>query len=242
MHTLSEGYTVFMALQDYLPVLFTGFGLFWLARMVAQTDKACGQMAYLGWILATVGGLSKATWKLIMAGSEGATNITWLDDSLFFFLGAGFLYMGFALWYMQRKSQEKSLPVLGNIWIIPSLILIVFWGSALYMGISKPDSRTWFFILLGLTTITNFVTGGLAIRQALRQNNKWIAAGFAFNLVAIFLMTGIARVDPQTIPLQWTAQIVNTFSNGAFAIAAFQMYKQHLTMGVAKAEPQLATA
>jgi hypothetical protein len=231
-----------MALQDYMPVIFTAFGLVWLARMVAATDRQCGSMAYAGAALATLGGFNKASWKLIMALTNSTVDLRFLDDSLFFLLGAGFLLMGFALWYMQRRSQEQKLPVLGNIWIVPLLILAVFVGGAVYMGISRPEARTWFFILLGLTTISNFVTGGLAIRQALRQQNKWIAAGFAFNLVAIFLMTGMARIEPQTIPLEWVAQITNTLSNGAFAIAAYKMYQQYAAWDFRLPQRQFAAA
>ena len=223
MHTILEEYTIVMALQDYLPVILSSIGLFFLARMVTRIDQASGRLAYLGWALITLGGINKATWKLIMAATSSQTNLVWLDDSLFFLLGTGFLCMGFAVWYAQRRMQEKSLPFFKNVFIVPLIIAAVFVGLAVFMSLSQPTSRIPFYILLGLTTIANFVTGGLLIRQGLQQGSRLAALLFGFNLLAILILTGIARIDPQTIPLEWTAQITNTVSNGAFAFASYKL-------------------
>ena len=99
-----------------------------------------------------------------------------------------------------------------------------------------------FFNLLGLTTIANFVTGGLAIRQGLQQGRRLVALLFAANLIAILMMTGMARIEPQTIPLQWIAQITNTISNAAFAFAAYRLAQTTLQRRISTraAVPQAA--
>lgn len=243
MHTILEEYTVIMALQDYLPVFLSSLGLFFLARMVTRIDQPSGRLAYLGWGLITLGGLNKATWKLIMAATSSQTNLVWLDNSLFLLLGPGFMCMGFAIWYAQRRLEDKKIPFFKNVFILPLAISAVFVGLAAFMGLRQPGARTPFFILLGLTTIANFVTGGLVIRQGLQQGSRLIALLFGFNLLAILMLTGMARIDPQTIPLEWTAQITNTFSNAAFAFASYKL-AQITTARVQtqKASTQAATA
>jgi hypothetical protein len=223
MNAILEEYTIFMALQDYLPVLLSSVGLFFLSRMVARIDQDSGRLATLGWILITLGGLNKATWKLIMAATSSQTNLVWLDDSLFVLLGTGFLFMGFAIWYAQRRMQEKQLPFFKNVYIVPVTIAAVFVGLAVFMSLSQPTTRIPFYMLLGLTTVGNFVTGGLLIRQGLQQGSRLAALLFGFNLLAILMLTGMARIDPQTIPLEWAAQITNTISNAAFAFAAYKL-------------------
>lgn len=226
MNTILSEYTVFMALQDYMPVILSSIGLFFLARMVTRIDPASGRLAYLGWGLISLGGFNKATWKLIMAATSSQTNLVWLDNSLFVLMGPGFLFMGFAIWYAQRRLKDKQPPFFRNVFVLPLLIAAVFIGTAFFMGWSRPESRVPFFILLGLTTIANFVTGGLVIRQGLQQGNRLVALLFAFNLLAILMLTGMARIEPQTIPLEWTAQITNTLSNAAFAFASYKLAQQ----------------
>ena len=86
-----------------------------------------------------------------------------------------------------------------------------------------PEKRFWFFIMLGLTTICNVTVSGLAIRQANRLGMHLVAFLFAFNLVAVFVLTGLARIDNRGEFLEWTAQITNTISNLAFAFAAWKL-------------------
>jgi hypothetical protein len=222
MHTISEMYTTVMALQDYMPVILSSIGLFFLARMVARMDALSGRLAYVGWILITLGGLDKATWKLLMAASNSQVNLTWLDDSLFMLMGPGFLCMAWALWCGQRVAAGKARPR-GPIWAFPAVVGSLHLAGAVFTGVTMPDKRFWFFIMLGLTTICNVVVSGLAIRQANRKGMHWVGFLFAFNLVAIFVLTGLARIENRGEFLEWTAQLTNTVSNAAFAFAAWKL-------------------
>jgi hypothetical protein len=223
MNEINNEYTVIMALQDYMPVIASSVGLFILARGIATVNAQVSRLAYLGWILVTIGGFSKATWKLVMAASSSQTNLIALDDAMFFFMGSGFLFMGFALWYAQRAIQEKAMPYFKNVYVVPFTIAAVICGLSLVMHIVSPNTRIWYYIVLGLTTVSNFVMLGLLIRLSLQQKSVLCAALFAVNLVLIIAMTGMARVEPQTIPLEWTAQITNTISNGAFAFGCYRL-------------------
>jgi len=63
----------------------------------------------------------------------------------------------------------------------------------------------------------------LLIRQANQQKLKVAAWLFAFNLIAIFSLSGMARIPEQTITLQWIEEVINVFGQGAFAFAAWQL-------------------
>lgn len=219
---MDENYSVIMALQDYMPVALSSVGMFYLARFVARHNANFGKAAYIAWILTTLGGASKATWKLLMALSEGANNVTFLNDSLFYLMGAGFTVMAFMLWYVQREASGRTVPAIGHPAVLPIAIVALFTALSLGMAVARPEARTWYIIMLALTTVGNFATGGLAIRQSLRQQDRVAAALFAFNLVAILMLTGMARIE-RTIALEWVSQISNTISNGAFAYAAYRV-------------------
>ncbi len=222
---LTEGYSVFMALQDYIPVILSSIGLFFLAQMVNRVDKQAGKLAILGWFMVTSGGFNKATWKLMMATTNSQTDIRILDDGLFFLLGPGFLAMGFAIWYAQRTIVDKKRPFFNSVWIVPGILNATFVGLAVSLGILSPEKRTWYFIVLGLTTIANFVTAGLVIRQGYRFGDMLVALLFAFNVLMILMLTGMARIEPQTVSLEWIQQFSNTLSNAAFAFASYKLAK-----------------
>jgi hypothetical protein len=63
----------------------------------------------------------------------------------------------------------------------------------------------------------------LLIQQARRLGLNGIALLFLANIVIVFILSGLARIPDQTIPLQWTEQILNTFAQGAFAYAAWKL-------------------
>lgn len=227
-----ETYSVVMALQDYMPVVLSGAGLFILARMVERMDKSAGKMAYSGAGLVTLGGLCKATWKFIYALSAHQTDITAMNDVLFWFLSAGFILFSCALWYGQRNTWGKHRAA--NIWIVPCLLIGLTWGAAAYTGIQLYDPtregrQLWFFILLMATTVANFVAGGLAIWQARKQNLAWVAGLFTLNLVAVVLLQGMARLSQDSAALQWVQQIINTLAQGAFVWAALKLAQTTLS-------------
>jgi hypothetical protein len=234
MHTILEGYSPLMAVQDFLPVILSSIGLFFLARMAIRMNDATRTIAWIGWALITLGGLNKAIWKLIMAATNSQTNLAWLDDSLFVLMGPGFVLLATAIGIAQRRMNGR--PVTQMTWLAPNLISLIMVALAVIISLASPASRTPFYLMLVLTTIGNFILGGLVIQQAMQQKNYTIAALFAINLIAILLLTGMARVGPGTISLEWTKQIINTFSNVAFVVAAYKLAQLILTHPVYAAQ------
>ncbi len=241
-----ETYSVGMALLDYMPVVLSGVGLLVLSRMVARMDAQAGPMAYLGASLVMMGGLCKATWKLVMALSQGQTNIAALDNALFLFLTPGFIFFTFALWYGQRSTWGRRRT---RIWGMPVALVALSLGAALYTGTQLHDPtregrQVWFFILLGVTTLMNFVAGGLAIWQARKQDLLWVGLLFGLNLLSIIVLQGLARIANQTVALQWVEQLTNTLAQGAFLWAAWKLAQVTLVRlpALRAAAPQPAAA
>jgi hypothetical protein len=216
-----EEYTLALALEDFIPVIFSSLGLFFVSRMVDRVDARLGRMAFLGWILITVGGILKATWKLVMALTNAQTNLVWLDKGMFIWMSAGFTLVAFALWYMGEIRSGMKRP--GRIWLGPLVVLGLSLIAILFTGFPDLTINTWRFILLGVMTIGNVVMVILLIQRSRRMNLNSLAILFLVNIVIVFILSGLARIPDQTIPLQWTEQLLNTLAQGAFTYAAWKL-------------------
>lgn len=211
-----EDYTLALALEDFVPVLLSLIGFALLARMVWRVDRDNGRLALVGVTLIGTGGVLKATWKLILALS--GRDIAFLDNSLFIFLAPGFACLAWAVWAGQQRLRSRK--VAERIWLRPLLIFLPFATAAFILA--QQGGRSWVFVLLALTTLKNSILLGNLTRQALWQQQQGIAALFIFNLVSIFALSGLARVE-QSVALQWVEQGINTLSQAVFLLAAWRL-------------------
>jgi hypothetical protein len=205
-----------MALQNYMPVILSGIGLFLVARMVSAAHAAAGRLALAGAALIVVAGTLKASWKLVMALSR--SDLPLLSQSLFPLIAPGFTLMAWALFWSQRHANRPL------VWWPPALVSAVALLGALALGITRAD-RAWVFVLIGLSTAANVSLAGLLIRGAL-QRGSYLAAGlFALNLLITFALSGIAGMPNKPLEIHWTEQIISTISNAGFAWAAWTMVR-----------------
>lgn len=215
-----ETYTLALALEDFIPVLFSSIGLYFVARMAGRAQPALGTLAAIGWILVSIGGLLKAVWKLVMALTQGQVNLVWFDKGMFIWMSAGFTLLAFALWLMGEAQNGKPPR---RIWAGPAVVLGLSFFAILVTGFPDPSVNTWRFILLGVMTIGNMGVVFLLIQQARAHQKNGLAVLLLIHISLIFVLSGLARIPNQTIPLQWTEQLLNTFSQGAFAYAAWKL-------------------
>lgn len=211
---------VLLALHDYLPVIFSAAGLCLMAQMIARMNREAGPWAWLGFGMIVAGGVFKATYKLDMATL--AVDYRWMDDGIFVWMGPGFTFMAWALWSAQRTTAGRA--IIRPVWAVPASIGLLAWSAAAYLAWSNPGARSWSFLLLGVTTIANFTLTGLAIAQARSYRLNWAVGLFIFNIVAILVLQGMARLSQDSLALQWVQQFSNMFSNLAFAVAAWQLH------------------
>ncbi len=203
-----------LAVQDLMLVVFFAIGLYFVGKMVLRECGICGKLAFFGGILVTLGGFFKVCWKLVVATSQ--TDIAWLNNGLFAWMSCGFICLAWALW----RSRKENNPTI--YWLAPTILIILTLGTAGYFAFAT-ETRTWFFVLLGVTTLFNlFFSLQLIFRSF--QNKVWLAVAlFVFNLICVFSLAGLSD---QSVTLQWVKQIIGTLSQGSFAIASWLLYKK----------------
>lgn len=212
---MKDEINLLLAAEDFLPVIFFGCGLFFIAKMIVNRNPAAGNLAYLGGILITLGGLFKAAWKLIQA--IGGNDIPFFNYSLFVLMSAGFICLAWALW--KSRTSRTSLP---KIWTIPIILTLIIWSIAAYIGVFT-ESRAWFFLLLGATTLANIALLFQLIYCSV-QNKLWLSVGlFLVNLIVVF---ALARSSDLSVTLQWVKQIINTVAQASFAAASYFLLRE----------------
>ena len=208
-----------LAIEDYLPVAFFAIGLFFIAKLISNRNQLAGNLAYLGGVLVTLGGFFKASWKLIQA--LGGSDIPFLNNSLFVLLSSGFICVAWAFW-KSRSSQTSWV----NLLTVPIVLILIVWSIAAYIGFFT-ESRAWFFLLLGATTLANLALLFQLISLSYK-NKLWLVIGlYLVNLIVIFVL---ARSADQTVTMQWIKQIITTVSQLSFAIASWKLLQNQVSL------------
>jgi hypothetical protein len=215
-------YTLPLALVDFLPILFSALGMFFVSRMAGRWGRALMQMATAGAVLIITGGLFKAIWKTIMAVTNGTVDVRWMDEGLFVWMAPGFVLMAWAMWGAAQGAQNKSLKLA---WPVPLGIIVVMFLASGYLALSRPDAPTWSRVLLGVMVLATVAVSVLLIILSIRLKMPLMAGLFLLNLVGVFILNGLARIDEQTITLQWIEESINTVSWLAFAVAAWKLHR-----------------
>ncbi len=216
-------YTLSLALVDFLPVGFTAIGLYFIYRMVAHIHVWQGNVAALGAVLTVAGGFFKALWKLLMALSGGTIDINWMEDGLFVFMAPGYTLLAWSVWQTVRAVQGKKVF---NTWLAPVILITIMFAGSYYLYTSNPASPAWERLLLSVMVLATVITGILLIVFGFRQELPLAGWLFIINLVGIFLLNGLARLDDQTIALQWIEESINTVAWLSFAFASKKVYER----------------
>ena len=207
-----EGYTIGLALMDYLPPLFSGIGLFFLSRIIYQGSNSAGQTAFFGMLLVVAGGACKASWKLFIALGN---NYPILDDLLFLLMGPGFVLVAVASlqWAMHASHKAPKL--------LPVLLGTLTLGAAYWLLENKPNLT---FIPTALFTTLLLV--GFIIHSA-KSKAYFACLLLVVNLGLNLSLQAIARQFSDEASLQWLAQSINAVSQLFFALGFWLLYKHH---------------
>lgn len=212
-------YSLALALEDYLPVIFSLIGVWFIARTVYQLDRGLGVMAFAGLGLLAVGGVLKATWKLLMA--INGTDIPLFSQALFPMIAPGFALIATAVYGYTRQLRGK--PAIGWLWLVPVIVIALFvGGSALIASNGGP----WRVPLIMLATIGNVALLLMLAVGAWRRNMRGIAVVFVVVLLVVIGMSQMATNVPQTIAVQWFEQIAQTLAQLAFCLSAWQLTRR----------------
>lgn len=193
-----ETYSIPMAVFDFVPNIAFLVGAFFLVKIaVIAKGRPCSRMVMAGALLVALGGILKATWKLLYAAN--IADIQFFSELQFILLAPGFLGLLIAVILLARNQSEKSQ--LAAFTIAP-----------------------WKLPLLFVMTITSLGAYGILTYISFRGKLHYAAIGFIFAFIGVLLMGGLAS-QPQTVALQWIEQSINSISNLGFAIGTFLLYK-----------------
>jgi len=202
-------YTLSLAVVDFLPVLFTAFGLMYVARMIFHVNKSHGQAAFMGVCLTIAGGFFKAVWKLIMATSDSTIDIRWMEDGLFVWMAPGYTLLTWTVWQTVRGVNGKRML---NAWIFPLVFIAIMFVVSFHLYNSKPDTPAWERLLLSVMVLATVITSLLLTVFGFLQKLPLVGWLFIVNLVGVFLLNGLARLDAQPIALQLIKESINAIS------------------------------
>jgi hypothetical protein len=214
-------FTVPMALEDFIPVVFTAIGLIILSKYISAKYSNLSLLAWIGTNLVISDGVLKAVWKLIYAAA--GTDIAWMKDSLFVFMGPGFIFVSWALWC----GRKEIISTAKEVWFVPLIIVLPSLCVALILAILLPG-RIWNKILLTLTTIGIFFFNGQIIADCLKNKLFLPIILLAINVLTIFGQVFLSQL-PQTTALHWIGQINNTISWAAFALGIW-IWQRHFVI------------
>lgn len=212
-------YSVSVALFDFVPVLVSGAGLVLLARGIARRRPRYAALAWAAALLVPLGGLCKASWKLILA--LDGTRIDWLENLLFILLAPGFIGLAYALFHARRPVAPADAS--GPSWARVALWLSLPLVAALATAVLAPGTRGWFFVLLAATVLANFALIAQALIAARQWRLGWpVIAAFIYNLIASLMLGGLARL-PEAEASAWLQEGVNLSAQLALAYGGWRL-------------------
>lgn len=220
-----ESYSVAVAVFDFLPVLAVAVGVLPLARALAARHHRLAPVIWIAATLVPLGGLCKASWKLIMALHQ--QDISWLENLLFICLAPGFVALAFCFFHA-RRAWELGLPAATA--TLPFNRLLLWLALPLLGGIGaallSPDSRLWFFILLGITTAANAALLWQAFSTSRRSGLSWtVGACFIYNFVATLALSGLSRL-PAGEASAWLQEGINLSAQLALATGFIRLARR----------------
>lgn len=201
--------TVPLALDDFVPVVLAGVGALLLARAAGRRAPQVQKPAVVGALLVTAGGLCKAGWKLVLAGS--GTDVPVIADLLFVLLAPGFALLAWSL--LVARGSRVDLRLVGGV-------------VAATAGLAAVLSAGWPLLVLAVLGAT--ATSVLAIRLALDAHDSVAAVLFGVQLAMAFALVPLAGAG-QSVAHQWWEQSLNTIGQGAFALAGWRLVRSRRT-------------
>lgn len=201
---MAEGYTVGLAILDFLPNIAFLIGAVYLVRIAAIVrGTACSRMVIAGSLLIVLGGVLKASWKLIYA--SGGPNVRLMSDIQFILVAPGFLALLVAVvWLARSRNAGRSLPMMAiAAWKIPFLFLM---------------------------TLTSLGAQGILAYISFRRGAPLAAAGFIVAFLGLLAMGGMASA-PQTVAMQWIEESINSVGQIGFMLGSILLHKNYKASG-----------
>lgn len=205
-------YGVALAIEDFVPVVLAAAGALALATACARRHPGLRLPALAGGVLVTAGGLSKATWKLLVA-SEPCRNIEVLEQLLFPCLAFGFAALGWVVVSLRKGQVVSPIPY--------AVLPLVGAAAAVLTGSMAP--------LLAVAAVGALWLGLNAARHARALGMPAAAALFVAYLLGTLILPPLAARPDQSEGLQWIEQGTNSLIQLCFLIGAVAILRRTRT-------------
>jgi len=202
-------YGLALAAEDFVPVLLAGAGTVVLALAAGRAVPRLRVPALIAGGLVTLGGLAKATWKLLVA-AEPCRDISFLEQLLFPCLAFGFAGLAWALMSVRRGRTVSAAPYA----VLPVL------GSAAAIAVGD----TW--PLLIVSAIGAVTVGVLAIGWSSRHRDRVAVVLFVVYIVGTLVLPPLAGRPHQSQELQWIEQLTNSVVQLCFLLGALRLMRR----------------
>jgi hypothetical protein len=201
---VAESESLALSLLDFVPNLAFLLGaIFLVGTARLARGRRCAWLMAGGVLLIFLGGMLKATWKLLYTTGVGDVQV--MSQAQFVLLAPGFLLMLVGTTMLVRRQAKGT--AFGS---QPPVLALALWKIPLLLAM----------------TVCSITACGFLAYVALRRG-LWLAG--ALIIVAAFCllaMSGMASLE-QTIARQWMEEGINAAGQSAFALGSFILYRSY---------------
>lgn len=203
-------YSLVLAAEDVLPIIFGGVGYWYLAKRVELTVPEAAWPARIAGLLLVVGSIVAGPLrKYLVVTDDGLTCLPLLQNPFFSLLPACFAILAWALASVWRGQKARIWPFAG------------FAALAVIAALAR-ENRTLLLAFGGVLAVATAVYGALVARK---QGDRWTIALFTINALGTLALPAIgSSTAVSDVTSQWLAQGVNTVSQAAFGLACYRLF------------------
>lgn len=196
---MNETYSIGLALLDFVPNIAFLVGAFFLVKIALLVrGTKCSRMVMAGSLLIALGGILKATWKLLYAANVGDFQL--MSQAQFVLVAPGFLAILVAVIILARKSAKTVMPVLALAgWKMPFLFVM---------------------------TLCSLGAQGILAYISFQRKAKLAAVGFIIAFMGLLAMGGLASAE-QTVAMQWIEESINSLGQIGFMFGSILLFNNY---------------
>lgn len=218
-------YSLGLALEDFVPSALSLVAFLAVTRIARSMDERSARWALAGGLLVVAGGLSRATWKLVLSTTGADVELLYL--ALYPALAFGFPTLATATWRAARATdggQARIPAALPGALVVLILVplTVAFWS---------PEGRLVPLLWLVAGTMGSAALSLVLARWARRAGRPRVAALLLLNLATTLIINGVARSAQSSEAIQWVQQGINTVNQLLFLLAVRTLEPSVVTGG-----------
>lgn len=213
-----EGYNYWLAIEDFVPVVFGAIGFWFLAQRIGDRFPQLKIWAYFAGTILVIGStFAGSVRKAFLAGDSFACeSLDWAQIPFFSSMPIGFSILCWATLSLLKDRKLSFLPF--------GITL-----AAVFAIASVAERSLTLIIVGGLFAVA---TGVQCAILAKRQGSTRATVLFGLYAATILLLPGLgANENRADVAHQWLEQGTNTVAQGLFALAAYYLLRDHQRAG-----------